>query len=55
MIGRLSRIDPATNDVTTPARDLGQWLCCVAAGGGYVWAAINPGGTVWKSASTATS
>jgi DNA-binding SARP family transcriptional activator/streptogramin lyase len=48
VIGRLSRIDPATNDVTTPARDLGQWLCCVAAGGGYVWAAINPGGTVWK-------
>ena len=48
MIGRLSRIDPATNAVTTPARDLGQWLCCVAAGGGYVWAAINPGGTVWK-------
>jgi DNA-binding SARP family transcriptional activator/ABC-type transport system substrate-binding protein len=48
VIGRLSRIDPATNAVTTPARDLGQWLCCVAAGGGYVWAAINPGGTVWK-------
>ena len=48
VIGRLSRIDPATNDVSARARDLGQWLCCVAAGGGYVWAAINPGGTVWK-------
>ena len=55
VIGRLSRIDPATNEVTSPARDLGEWLCCVAAGGGYVWAAINPGGTVWKLASTATS
>jgi DNA-binding SARP family transcriptional activator/ABC-type transport system substrate-binding protein/streptogramin lyase len=48
VIGRLSRIDPVTNEVTSPARDLGEWLCCVAAGGGYVWAAINPGGTVWK-------
>ena len=48
VIGRLSRIDPVTNEVTSPARDLGQWLCCVAAGGGYVWAAVNPGGTVWK-------
>ena len=48
VIGHLSRIDPVTNEVTSPARDLGQWLCCVAAGGGYVWAAVNPGGTVWK-------
>lgn len=47
-IGRLSRIDPATNAITTPARDVGNWLCCVAAGGGYVWAAVNPAGTVWK-------
>jgi DNA-binding SARP family transcriptional activator/ABC-type transport system substrate-binding protein len=47
-IGHLSRVDPVTNDVTSPARDLGQWLCCVAAGGGFVWAAVNPGGTVWK-------
>lgn len=47
-IGRLSRIDPSTNQITTPARDLGNWLCCVAAGGGYVWATVNPGGTIWK-------
>ncbi len=47
-IGRLSRIDPRTNDVTTPARDLGNGLCCVAVGGGYLWAAVNPAGVVWK-------
>ena len=48
VIGRVSRIDPATAAVTTAAPDFGGWLCCVAAGGGYVWVAINPGGTVWK-------
>ena len=31
VIGHLSRIDPVTNAVTSPARDLGEWLCCVAA------------------------
>src|SRR2546422_10155522 len=46
IIGRLSRIDPRTNAVTTPARDLGKWTCCIAVGGGYVWAAV--GGTLWK-------
>jgi DNA-binding SARP family transcriptional activator/ABC-type transport system substrate-binding protein/streptogramin lyase len=48
VIGRLSRIDPRTNEVTTPAPDLGSWLCCVAVGGGYLWAAVNPAGEVWK-------
>jgi DNA-binding SARP family transcriptional activator/ABC-type transport system substrate-binding protein/streptogramin lyase len=46
VIGRLSKIDPRTNAVTTPSRDFGRWMCCVAVGGGYVWAAV--GGTLWK-------
>jgi DNA-binding SARP family transcriptional activator/ABC-type transport system substrate-binding protein len=46
VIGRLSKIDPRTNAVTTPTRDFGQWMCCVAVGGGYVWAAV--GNTLWK-------
>jgi ABC-type transport system substrate-binding protein len=46
VIGRLSKIDPRTNVVTTPTRDFGKWMCCVAAGGGYVWTAV--GGTLWK-------
>jgi DNA-binding SARP family transcriptional activator/ABC-type transport system substrate-binding protein len=46
VIGRLSKIDPRANAVTTPARDFGKWMCCVAAGGGYVWTAV--GGTLWK-------
>ena len=29
-------------------RTLQAQLCCVAAGGGYVWAASNPEGVVWK-------
>ena len=48
VIGRLSRIDPRTNEITTAARDLGRWLCCVAAGGGYVWAAVTPANRLWK-------
>jgi DNA-binding SARP family transcriptional activator/ABC-type transport system substrate-binding protein/streptogramin lyase len=48
VIGRLSRIDPRTNEVSTPAQDLGSWLCCVAVGGGYLWAVVNPEGVVWK-------
>ena len=30
-------------------RTLQAELCCVAVGGGYVWAASNPDGVVWKS------
>jgi DNA-binding SARP family transcriptional activator/streptogramin lyase len=48
VIGRLSKIDPQTNEVTTPTRDFGNWLCCVAAGGGYVWAAVTPANRLWK-------
>ena len=40
---RLSRIDPRTNADHRDVRDVGERdICCVAAGGGYVWAATNP-------------
>ena len=41
--GELRKIDPRTNDVVF-MRPLQAELCCVAAGGGYVWAASNPEG-----------
>ena len=31
-------------------RSLQAQLCCVAAGGGYAWAATNPDGKIWKVA-----
>jgi len=45
--GELRKIDPRTNEVVF-RRELQSDLCCVAAGGGYVWAASNPQGVVWK-------
>ena len=45
--GELRKIDPRTNEVVL-RRELQAQLCCVAAGGGYVWAASNPDGVVWK-------
>ncbi len=45
--GELRKIDPRTNEVVF-TRELRSDLCCVAAGGGYVWAASNPEGIVWK-------
>jgi DNA-binding SARP family transcriptional activator/ABC-type transport system substrate-binding protein/streptogramin lyase len=45
--GELRKIDPRTNEVVF-RRELQSDLCCVAAGGGYVWAASNPEGVVWK-------
>jgi DNA-binding SARP family transcriptional activator/ABC-type transport system substrate-binding protein len=45
--GELRKIDPRTNEVVV-RRELQSDLCCVAAGGGYVWAASNPEGVVWK-------
>ena len=45
--GELRKIDPRTNDVVFKRR-LQAELCCVAVGGGYVWAASNPEGVVWK-------
>jgi ABC-type transport system substrate-binding protein len=47
--GELRKIDPRTNKVVL-MRELQADLCCVAAGGGYVWAASNPEGKVWKVA-----
>ena len=47
-LGYLSKIDPATNRITATEQSLHSWLCCVAAGGGYAWAAINPDHTIWK-------
>lgn len=44
-LGTLTRIDPRTGTVVATAR-IGAWICCVAVGGGYVWAANNTG--VWK-------
>ena len=45
--GELRKIDPRTNRVAF-RRILQPQLCCVAAGGGYVWAASNPDGVLWK-------
>jgi DNA-binding SARP family transcriptional activator/ABC-type transport system substrate-binding protein/outer membrane protein assembly factor BamB len=45
--GELRKLDPETNEVVF-VRRLQASLCCVAAGGGYAWAASNPDGVVWK-------
>jgi DNA-binding SARP family transcriptional activator/ABC-type transport system substrate-binding protein/streptogramin lyase len=45
--GELRKIDPRTNQIVL-TRTLQPELCCVAVGGGYVWAVTNPGGDVWK-------
>ena len=47
--GELRKIDQRSNRVLF-TRTLQAELCCVAAGGGYVWAATNPEGKVWKVA-----
>jgi DNA-binding SARP family transcriptional activator/ABC-type transport system substrate-binding protein/streptogramin lyase len=44
-LGTLTKIDPRTGTVVATAR-IGPWICCVAVGGGYVWAANNDG--IWK-------
>jgi hypothetical protein len=49
----LRKIDPQTNHVVLTRR-LQPELCCTAVGGGYVWAATNPGGDVWKLTSDGT-
>ena len=36
-VGLLAKIDPATNSVVARVK-LQPYLCCVAVGGGYVWA-----------------
>ncbi len=45
--GQLRKINPQTNEVAF-VRRLQPQLCCVAAGGGYAWAASNPAGVIWK-------
>jgi DNA-binding SARP family transcriptional activator/ABC-type transport system substrate-binding protein len=49
--GEVRKIDPRTNTIafTKPLRPETR-LCCVAAGGGFAWAALNPEGDVWKLA-----
>jgi peptide/nickel transport system substrate-binding protein len=51
--GELRKIDPRTNEVVF-TRSLQSQLCCVASGDGYVWAATNPSGDVWKVTSNGT-
>jgi DNA-binding SARP family transcriptional activator/ABC-type transport system substrate-binding protein/DNA-binding beta-propeller fold protein YncE len=46
-LGTLTKIDPRTGTVVATAR-IGPWICCVAVGGGYVWAGNDEG--VWKLA-----
>ena len=41
-LGTLTKIDPSTGTVVATAR-IGPWICCIAVGGGYVWAANNDG------------
>jgi len=43
--GVLTKIDPRTGAVVATAR-IGPWICCLAVGGGYVWAANDTG--IWK-------
>jgi ABC-type transport system substrate-binding protein/DNA-binding SARP family transcriptional activator/streptogramin lyase len=47
-IGTLTKVDPRTGAVIATAR-IGSWICCIAVGGGYVWAANDTG--IWKLAS----
>jgi ABC-type transport system substrate-binding protein/streptogramin lyase len=51
--GELRKIDPRTNKVVFMRR-LQSDLCCVAVGGGFVWAGSNPEGTVWKVSTDGT-
>jgi DNA-binding SARP family transcriptional activator/ABC-type transport system substrate-binding protein/streptogramin lyase len=49
--GEVRKIDPRANTIvfTKPLRPQTN-LCCVAVGGGFAWAALNPGGDLWKLA-----
>jgi DNA-binding SARP family transcriptional activator/ABC-type transport system substrate-binding protein len=46
-LGTLMKIDPRTNAIAWSTR-IGPGICCLAAGGGYLWAANNAG--IWKLA-----
>jgi DNA-binding SARP family transcriptional activator/ABC-type transport system substrate-binding protein len=50
----LSKIDPATNHVVATVESLRNVVCCVAAGGGFAWAATRDDHTVWKIAEDGT-
>jgi DNA-binding SARP family transcriptional activator/ABC-type transport system substrate-binding protein/streptogramin lyase len=52
VLGYLSKIDPRTNRIVATEQTLHPWMCCVAVGGGYVWASINPERAVWKISQT---
>jgi DNA-binding SARP family transcriptional activator/ABC-type transport system substrate-binding protein len=45
--GDLRKIDPGTNSIVHRVH-LKEGICCLAAGAGYVWAAVNPDATIWK-------
>src|SRR5215203_810210 len=47
-LGKLTKIDPRSNAIVASVR-VGPSICCLAAGGGYVWAANDSG--VWKISS----
>ena len=44
-VGTLTKIDPRTSAIAWSTR-IGPGICCVAAGGGYLWAANDAG--IWK-------
>lgn len=44
-LGKLTKIDPRTNAIVASVR-VGPSICCLAVGGGYVWAANDSG--IWK-------
>jgi DNA-binding SARP family transcriptional activator/ABC-type transport system substrate-binding protein/DNA-binding beta-propeller fold protein YncE len=46
-LGTLTKIDPRTGTVVATAR-IGPWICCLAVGGGYVWAGNDAG--LWRLA-----
>jgi streptogramin lyase len=48
-VGTIYKIDPATNTfalITT----LHPWMCCLAVGGGYLWASVDADHEIWKIA-----
>jgi DNA-binding SARP family transcriptional activator len=47
-LGKLTKIDPRTNAIVATV-SVGPSICCLAVGGGYVWAANDSG--IWKISS----
>ena len=47
--GEVRKIDPRTNEISfTKSLRPGSHPCCIAAGGGFAWAAGNPEASLWK-------